>query len=108
MPSAGIRDALIVSLKEEKQNLNDRTMMKASHRVATVEEFYSILEQVHSKVCLHAGSKKTFAKVQSLYSHVPRSVVEYFIVKLAVFVPQKNQTSTEAYSGKWILFTCTD
>ena len=25
------------------QNLNDRTMMKASRRVATVEEFYSIL-----------------------------------------------------------------
>ena len=38
-------------------------MMKASRRVATVEEFYSILEQVHSKDCLHAGSKKTFAKV---------------------------------------------
>ena len=84
MPSAGIRDVLVVSLKEEKQvrfhsayrvshevmysylaiqNLNDRTMMKASCRVATVEELYSILEQVHSKVCLHAGSKKTFAKV---------------------------------------------
>ena len=84
MPSAGIRDVLVVSLKEEKQvrfhstytasheviylhlavqNLNDRTMMKASRRVATVEEFYSILEQVHSKDCLHAGSKKTFAKV---------------------------------------------
>ena len=82
MPSAGIRDVLVVSLKEEKQvrfhstasheviylhlavqNLNDRTMMKASHRVATVEEFYSILEQVHSKDCLHAGSTKTFAKV---------------------------------------------
>ena len=84
MPSAGIRDVLVVSLKEEKQvrfhsthtasheviylhlaiqNLNDRTVMKASRRVATVEEFYSILELVHSKDCLHAGSKKTFAKV---------------------------------------------
>ena len=84
MPSAGIRDVLFVSLKEEKQvrfhstytashvvmylhlaiqNLNDRTMMKASRRVTTVEEFYSILEQVHSKDCLHAYSKKTFAKV---------------------------------------------
>ena len=38
-------------------------MMKASRRVATVEELYSILEQVHSLGCLHAGSKKTFAKV---------------------------------------------
>ena len=75
MPSAGIRDVLVVSLKEEKQvrfhstytasheviylhlaiqNLNDRTMMKASHRV---EEFYSILEQVHSKDC-PCGLKK--------------------------------------------------
>ena len=84
MPSAGIHDVLVVSFKEEKQvrfhskytasheviylhlavqNLNDRTMMKASRRVATVEEFYSILEQVHSKDCLHAGSKKTFAKI---------------------------------------------
>eukprot|EP00731_Ephydatia_muelleri_P035440 Em0124g10a len=94
MPSAGIRDVLVVSLKEEEQNLNDRTMMKASRRVATVEEFYSILEQVHSKDCLHAGSKKTFAKVQSLYSHVPRSVVEHFI-KLcetcSLRVPQKTK-----------------
>eukprot|EP00731_Ephydatia_muelleri_P021616 Em0014g207a len=94
MPSAGIRDVLVVSLKEEKQNLNDRTMMKASRRVATVEEFYSILEQVHSKDCLHAGSTKTFAKVQSLYSHVPRSVVEHFI-KLcetcSLRVPQKTK-----------------
>ena len=45
------------------QNLNDRTMMKASPRVATVEEFYSILEQGHSNGCQHAGSKKTFANV---------------------------------------------
>eukprot|EP00731_Ephydatia_muelleri_P004943 Em0002g1119a len=94
MPSAGIRDVLVVSLKEEEQNLNDRTMMKAYRRVATVEEFYSILEQVHSKDCLHAGSKKTFAKVQSLYSHVPRSVVEHFI-KLcetcSLRVPQKTK-----------------
>ncbi|KAL5516127.1 hypothetical protein EMCRGX_G001398 [Ephydatia muelleri] len=62
MQSAGIRDVLVVSLKEEKQNMNDRTTMNALRRVATVEEFYSILEQVHSKDCLHAGSKKTFAK----------------------------------------------
>eukprot|EP00731_Ephydatia_muelleri_P030186 Em0021g709a len=94
MPSASIRDVLVVSLKEEKQNLNDRTMMKASRRVATVEEFYSILEQVHSKDCLHAGSKKTFAKVQSLYSHVPRSVVEHFIQlceTCSLRVPQKTK-----------------
>eukprot|EP00731_Ephydatia_muelleri_P003675 Em0001g3675a len=72
MPSAGIRDVLVVSLKEEKQNLNDRTMMKASHRVATVEEFYSILEQVHSKDCLHAGSTKTFAKIDLIdMRHLP-------------------------------------
>ena len=79
MPSAGIRDVLVVSLKEEKQvrfhstytasheiiylhlaiqNLNDRTMMKASRRVATVEEFYSILEQVHSKDCLYMRAQK--------------------------------------------------
>ena len=82
MPSAGIRDVLVVSLKEEKQVRFHLTytashevrylhlavpeslsVMKASRRVATVEEFYSILEQVHSKDCLHAGSKKTFAKV---------------------------------------------
>ncbi|KAL5476073.1 hypothetical protein EMCRGX_G025976 [Ephydatia muelleri] len=72
MPSASIRDVLVVSLKEEKQNLNDRTMMKASRRVATVEEFYSILEQVHSKDCLHAGSKKTFAKIDLIdMRHLP-------------------------------------
>ena len=53
----------VIYLHLAVQNLNDRTMMKASRRVATVEEFYSILEQVHSKDCLHAGSKKTVAKV---------------------------------------------
>ena len=53
----------VIYLHIAVQNFNDRTMMNASRRVATVEEFSSILEQVHSKSCLHAGSKMTFAKV---------------------------------------------
>lgn len=45
------------------QNANDRTMLKGFRRVAVVEDFYDILQQIHDKDCLHAGSKKTFARV---------------------------------------------
>ena len=35
-------------------------MLKGHRRVAIAEEF---LEQFHSKDCLHAGTKKTYARV---------------------------------------------
>ncbi len=38
-------------------------MMSGYRRVAVAEEFYGILQQVHNKDCLHAGLKKTFARV---------------------------------------------
>ncbi|KAL5515506.1 hypothetical protein EMCRGX_G000680 [Ephydatia muelleri] len=50
--------------------------MKGYRRVAIVEEFYHILKQNHDKDCLHAGSRKTYARVQSLYSYIPRVVVK--------------------------------
>ena len=75
--------------------------MKGHRRVAIVKNFFEILEQVHNKDCLHAGSKKTYARVcqfslqkvglqyffllffiqqiQSLYSYLPRNVVEQYI-----------------------------
>eukprot|EP00731_Ephydatia_muelleri_P016918 Em0010g16a len=59
-------------------NANDRTIMKGYRRVAIVEEFYHILKQIHDKDCLHAGSRKTYARVQSLYSYIPRVVVEKY------------------------------
>ena len=40
--------------------------MKSYRRVAIVEEFYHILKQIHDKDCLHAGSKKTYARVSSI------------------------------------------
>lgn len=45
------------------QNENDRTMMSGYRKVAVVEEFSQILQQVHNKDCLHAGFKKTYARV---------------------------------------------
>ena len=39
--------------------------MKGYRRVAIVEEFYHILKQIHDKDCLHAGSRKTYARVSS-------------------------------------------
>ena len=33
-------------------------------RVAVVEDFHNILQQIHDKDCLNAGVKKTFARVQ--------------------------------------------
>eukprot|EP00731_Ephydatia_muelleri_P029863 Em0021g386a len=50
--------------------------MKGYRRVTIVEEFYHILKQIHDKDCLQAGSRKTYARVQSLYSYIPRVVVE--------------------------------
>eukprot|EP00731_Ephydatia_muelleri_P025393 Em0017g476a len=79
LPEAGIRDALVVQVKGEKENANDRTIMKGYRRVAIVEEFYHILKQIHDKDCLHAGSRKTYARVQSLYSYIPRVVVEKYV-----------------------------
>ena len=38
-------------------------MMQGYRRVAIVETFYNVLEQIHNKVSQHAGSKKTYAKV---------------------------------------------
>ena len=38
-------------------------MVKGFGRVAIVEDFYNILQQIHNKDCLHACSKKTFARV---------------------------------------------
>ena len=32
--------------------------------MAVVEDFYHILQQIHDKDCIHAGSKKTFAMVR--------------------------------------------
>ena len=38
-------------------------MMKSTRRVALIEKFYDRLYQVHHEDCLHAGGKKTFAKI---------------------------------------------
>ena len=40
--------------------------MKGYRRVAIVEEFYHILKQIHDKDCLHAGSRKTYARVSNI------------------------------------------
>ena len=37
--------------------------MKGHRKVAVVEDFFTILKQVHDADCLHAGSKKTYAQV---------------------------------------------
>ena len=47
------------------QKENDRTMMGGYRRVAVVEEFADILRQIHNKDSLHAGMKKTFARVHT-------------------------------------------
>ncbi len=82
------------------QNENDRTMMRGYRKVAVVEDFFSILQQIHDKDCIHGGVKKTFKRVsesflvhclivlhimphshkqvQSLYEYLPRSVVEIY------------------------------
>ena len=50
------------------QNEHDRTMLKGYRRVAIVEEFYDILQQIHDKESVHAGSRKTYARVRHFSS----------------------------------------
>ena len=49
--------------------------MQGYRRVAIVEEFYHILKQIHDKDCLHAGSRKTYARVSSYFHAI--EVVSY-------------------------------
>eukprot|EP00731_Ephydatia_muelleri_P018625 Em0011g665a len=97
LPEAGIRDALVVQVKGEKENANDRTIMKGYRRVAIVEEFYHILKQIHDKDCLHAGSRKTYARVQSLYSYIPRVVVEKYLISGRPRHPQSQGLVEQAH-----------
>ena len=68
MPSAGICDVLVfiqgiviksyvLDLHLPVQNVNDRTIMKASPRIATVNEFYSILEHTLKTVYMRAQKR---------------------------------------------------
>ena len=38
-------------------------MLKGHRRVLIADEFLEILEQIHSKDCLHAGTKTTYVRV---------------------------------------------
>ena len=49
----------VCSLQKE----NDRTILRDVRRVACVEMFEEILQQVHCKDSLHAGYQKTYARV---------------------------------------------
>ena len=75
------------------QNKNDRTMMSGYRRVAVVEDFTEILSQIHNKDCLHAGMKKTFARVRNLFlATVKRKFVSSGAKHLCVY-------STECCGG---------
>ena len=66
-------------------------VMKGHRRVAIVEDFFQILEQVHNNDCLHAGSKKTYARVRH-YSYLCCNKVHvlcYLICSQFVFLPAK-------------------
>ena len=43
--------------------MEDNSVLGQYRRVAYVDEFYSIIHDVHEKDLLHAGYKKTFDKV---------------------------------------------
>ena len=45
------------------QNQNDPTILHDSRRVAFVEEFYDILEEMHCREKGHIGEKKTVTEV---------------------------------------------
>ncbi len=50
------------------RNENDRTVMREYSKVeAVVEDFVSILQQIHDKDCIHGGVKKTFKRVSESF-----------------------------------------
>ena len=50
------------------RNENDRTVMREYSKVeAVVEDFVSILQQIHDKDCIHGGVKKTFKRVSKSF-----------------------------------------
>ena len=94
------------------QNENDRTMMSGYRKVAILEDFFDILQQVHGKDCLHTKWKKTDARVsfqfifgmhhfqellplqvQRLYAYLPQSVIEQYVKLCAVCSLHKPHTT---------------
>ena len=69
--------------------------MKGIRWVAIVEDYWDIISQIHSKDCLHAGIRKTFARIQSIYSHIPRSVVNQYL-KLCATCNLRKPQATQA------------
>ena len=57
----------------------DTSLLGTCRKVVYVEDFLNTLQEVHNKELLHAGCKKTYEKVQSMYHGIPRSVVEEFV-----------------------------
>lgn len=74
--SVGARDLLVVPVKENKENVEDNSILGQYRKVVYVEDFFKTIQDVHEKELLHAGYKKTFEKIQSLYHGIPRSVVQ--------------------------------
>ena len=48
------------------QNTNDTTVMAKWRRVAFIDEFFDIIEEVHCRQKGHIGSKKTIQEVNIL------------------------------------------
>ena len=44
-----------------------------------MEDYYDIIDQVHSQEKGHIGGKKTVEQVGKLYDYVPRSAIDQFV-----------------------------
>ncbi|XP_057293476.1 uncharacterized protein LOC130656017 [Hydractinia symbiolongicarpus] len=75
----GLRDILIAPCKNAVIDGVSKGIPDGFARVAYVEDFHKIIEEIHCKTLIHSGVKKTQAKISSLYWGIPRCVVEEFI-----------------------------
>ena len=99
---------------KHSQNTNDTTVMAKWRRVAIIDEFFDIIEEVHCRQKGHIGSKKTIQevkctvrvcyviyklvstlKISKLYGCIPRSAVDKF-VQLCLLCHARKPQSTRA------------
>ena len=56
--------------------------------MAIVEDFHDILQQIHNKDCLHAGSKKTYARVMNkIVCHIVQVIIDCNFCRYSNCIP---------------------
>jgi hypothetical protein len=68
--------------------------------VVFVEDFYTVVHEVHEKELFHAGHHKTNEKIMSMYYGIPWSVVIKFTTMCRLWQPQQSQAPLKPIIAK--------